>query len=80
MTYGPDEAVHRPFEGSVYVSGDGVELEGRIVPLTGVAIDDSHCLPEEARSVYRRNIVRFEPSDGSEAVLGWMETHRVFEV
>ena len=78
LEYAPPTHIHQPFSGSVMV--DEGALSGQLIPITGVAIDDSHCLPEEARSIYRRNLVRFEPSDGSAPLWGWMETHRVFEV
>ena len=78
LAYASADNIHQPFSGQVMV--DEGALAGTLHPVTGVAIDDSHCLPEEARSIYRRNLIRFEPSDGSPPLWGWMETHRVFEV
>jgi len=66
-----------PFTGTVSVQSRGEKLSGRVTPTTGVALDDGHCLPEGTRSVYRRDLVRFEPDDGSSPVMGWMETHRL---
>lgn len=77
LTFFEPEEVHAPFEGSVRVDAGGEHLSGRLVPLSGVALDDSHALPKGTGSIYRRNLVRFEPEDGGEPILGWMETHRL---
>lgn len=79
LQYRPESEVHIPFEGSMKARTDTFALQGVVTPVTGVAIDDSHCLPDEARSIYRRSLIRFTPSDGTPEMWGWMETHRVFE-
>ncbi|MGB0589394.1 MAG: hypothetical protein ACPGU1_06930 [Myxococcota bacterium] len=77
LTYADEAEVLVPFEGTVAVDSDGGGLVGRVIPISGVALNDGHCLPEGVRSIYRRNLVRFEPADGGPPIMGWMETHRL---
>ena len=77
LEFAEDAQIHKPFVGSVSVSHEGGELAGRLVCLSGVALDDGHCLPEGIQSIYRRTLIRFEPEGGGEPVMGWMETHRL---
>ncbi|MGC6514470.1 MAG: DUF7065 domain-containing protein [Myxococcota bacterium] len=78
LAYGPEDEIHRPFSGSVRSSSATHHLAGEIVPITGVALDDSHCMPEGARSIYRRTLVQLKCADRP-PMWGWMETHRVVE-
>ena len=77
LEFADESNVHVPFQGSVSVRYEEGSLAGRLVCLSGVALDDGHCLPKGVRSIYRRNLVRFEPEGGGEPILGWMETHRL---
>ena len=55
LVYRPESEVHVPFDGSMSAQSQSYSLAGTVTPVTGVAIDDSHCLPDEARSIYRRS-------------------------
>jgi hypothetical protein len=72
-----DGCVTRPVRGEVAVkTEDGRTLSGSFEPITAAEIDITHCFEPPTRSVYRRALVRFRADDGSDPVLGWLESNR----
>ena len=78
LEFEADTEVQKPCAGSVAIKTEGgTVLRGAIRPVTGTALDDSHCLPEGERSLYRRTLVQFTPEGSEESFMGWLETHRM---
>jgi hypothetical protein len=66
--------LENPCSGTIKIPLDGGEtLEGKVVPVGVVPIEIAHVYPTPMDSVYRRALVRWEPTDGSEPCMGWLE-------
>ena len=77
LTFDETQTVLSPYTGTVSASSETLSIEGTIEPVTGVQLDDGHCLPKGQASLYTRHLVRFTPSAGGEPTLGWLEVHRL---
>ncbi len=74
-----DANVTRPVSGRFAIDAeDGVQLAGRIEPITATEIDITHTFVPPRRSVYRRSLIRVIPDDAAPAI-GWLESNRFVE-
>ena len=66
--------LENPCSGSITIPlENGEKLEGKVIPMGVVPIQIAHVYPTPMDSVYRRALIRWEPTDGSEPCMGWLE-------
>ena len=66
--------LENPCSGSISIPlENGDKLEGNVVPLGVVPIQIAHVYATPMDSVYRRALIRWEPTDGSAPCMGWLE-------
>jgi hypothetical protein len=75
-----DDAPLSPVKGEVRITTAGGEkLAFRLEVITGAEINLTHVLDPPRRPIYRRALIRLQPEDDGEPLIGWYESHRSVE-
>ena len=76
FTYDDDSPLS-PVKGNVRITTAGSEELGfQLDIISGAEINLAHVLVPPHRPIYRRALIRLHPEDGSDALIGWYESHR----
>jgi hypothetical protein len=75
-----DDAPLSPVKGELRITTAGGEkLAFRLEVITGAEINLTHVLDPPRRPIYRRALIRLQPEDDGEPLIGWYESHRSVE-